>query len=71
MPEQLTKIEMKLVELEGKLDELVASNKKMRTYLLWSIMLPLGLLVLPLLLIPFMLPLLMGYMQTLTLPPGF
>lgn len=60
-----------MVAIEGKLDELIATNKKTRTYLLWSIAIPLALLILPLLAIPLVLPLFNNYLNTLTLPSNF
>lgn len=70
-PEQPLSVESKLVEIEGKLDELIASNKKLRNYLLWSIAVPLALLILPLLAIPLVLPLFNTYLSTLSLPSDF
>lgn len=70
-PEQPLSVESKLAAIEGKLDELIASNKKTRTYLFWSIAIPLILLVLPLLAIPLVLPLFGNYLSTLALPAGF
>lgn len=69
--EQPLSVESKLVAIEGKLDELIATNKKTRTYLLWSIAIPLALLILPLLAIPLVLPLFNNYLNTLTLPSNF
>lgn len=64
-------IETKITEINGKLDALIESNKKLRTYLLWSIAVPLGLLLLPLLALPLMMPLLQNYLDTLSIPAGF
>jgi hypothetical protein len=69
--QQTLSIETRLASIEGKLDDLVTSNKKLRTYLLLSIAVPLILLVLPLLAIPFILPFFNNYLSTLTLPEGF
>ena len=67
-PQTEPSIETRLTAIEAKLDELVASNKKTRSYLLWSIAIPLILLVLPLLAIPFVIPL---FLNSLSLPAGF
>lgn len=64
-------LETKIAEINGKLDSLLESNKKLRAYLLWSILVPLGLLVLPLLALPLMMPLLQNYLNTLSIPAGF
>lgn len=64
-------IETKITEINGKLDALIESNKKLRAYLLWSIAVPLGLLLLPLLALPLMMPLLQNYLDTLSIPAGF
>ena len=70
-PEQPLSAESRLVSIEGKIDQLIASNKKTRVYLLWSIAIPLALLILPLLAIPLVLPLFSNYLSSLTLPSGF
>jgi len=71
MPEQLSNIELKLVQLEAKIDASLVSAEKTRKYMFWSLMIPLALFVLPLLAIPFILPFLQTYLNTLTLPAGF
>ncbi|HEV8677329.1 MAG TPA: hypothetical protein VN701_00635 [Candidatus Paceibacterota bacterium] len=70
-PEQPLSAESRLVSIEAKLDELIATNKKTRTYLLWSIAIPLLMLVLPLLAIPLVLPLFNTYLSSLSLPSDF
>ncbi len=70
-PEQPLSVESKLIAIEGKLDQLIAANKKTRTYLLWSIAIPLALLILPLLAIPLVLPLFSTYLTTLSIPAGY
>jgi uncharacterized membrane protein YkvA (DUF1232 family) len=56
MNEQLDQIQIKLAELEGKIDEVVASTKKMRAYAKWTAIITIGVIVVPLLLIPLFLP---------------
>ena len=70
-PEQPLSAESRLVAIEAKHDQLIAANKKTRTYLLWSIAIPLALLILPLLAIPLVLPLFSNYLTTLSIPAGF
>ena len=71
MPEQLSAIQTKLIELEGKIDAVMVSAEKTRKYTFWSLMIPLAFFVLPLLAIPLVLPFLQTYLNTLTLPAGF
>lgn len=71
MPEQLSAIQTKLIELEGKIDAVMVSAEKTRKYTFWSLMIPLAFFVLPLLAIPFIMPLLFGYLNSLVLPTGF
>ena len=68
MPEQLSRIEMKLVELEGKVDAALASSEKMRKYMLWGFWITVGAIVVPLMILPFVIPF---FLQSLTLPAGF
>lgn len=56
MPEQLNRIEAKLAELEGKLEEVHASSEKMRRYFLWALWITLGAILVPLLILPAVLP---------------
>lgn len=71
MPEQLSSIEKRLVELDAKLDMVAKSAERTRVYALWSVVIPLALLLLPLLAIPLILPMLTAYMSSLSLPAGF
>jgi len=68
---ELADIETKLTALEGKIDAIYISVEKTRRYMFWSLMIPLAVFVLPLLLIPFMLPFLQTYLNTLVVPAGF
>lgn len=56
MQEQLDRIEIKLAELEGKLDLVYASSEKMRKYFLWALWITLGAIVIPLLILPLVVP---------------
>ena len=53
---QLDRIELKLAELSGKVDDVYESSKKMRTYAKWTAIITVGLIVVPLLIIPLFLP---------------
>ncbi len=70
-PEDLSRIELKLAELSGKVDATFASIEKIRKYMMWTAIVTIGVIVLPLLAIPLVLPLLGSYLGTLTLPAGF
>jgi len=65
---QLDRMEVKLAEISGKLDNVYASAEKMRKYFLWTLWVTVGLIVVPLLIIPLVLP---AFLQSLTLPAGF
>jgi hypothetical protein len=56
MNEQLDRIEMKLLELEGKLDEVAVSTNRMRLYAKWTAIITVALIVLPLLILPLVIP---------------
>ena len=56
MNEQLDRMEMKLAELTGKVDQLYASSEKMRKYAKWTAIITVAVIVIPLLIIPLMLP---------------
>ena len=65
---QLDRMEVKLAELAGKLDSVHASAEKMRNYFLWTLWVTIGLIVVPLLILPLVLP---AFLQSLVLPAGF
>lgn len=56
MNEQLDRIEVKLAELQGKVDAVHESSEKMRKYFLWALWITLGAIVLPLLILPLVIP---------------
>jgi len=68
MQEQLDRIELKLAELEGKIDQAYQSSEKMRTYMLWGFWITVGAIVIPLLIFPLFLP---AFLGSVTLPSGF
>jgi len=56
MNEQLDRIEVKLAELEGKIDAAYQSSEKMRKYFLWGFWITVAVIVVPLLILPLFLP---------------
>lgn len=68
MNEQLDRIEIKLAELEGKLDQAYQSSETMRKYLLWGFWITVGAVALPLLILPLILP---AFLGSIALPAGF
>lgn len=68
MNEQLDRIERKLIEVEAKIDTVYGSSEKMRKIFLWTLIITVALIVLPLMVIPFVIPL---FLQSVALPAGF
>jgi len=56
MDEQLNRIEIKLAELTGKVDEVAKSTNRMRLYAKWTAIITVALIVLPLLVLPLVIP---------------
>lgn len=56
MNEQLDRIELKLAELTGKVDDVYKSSERMRLYAKWTAIITVALIVIPLLIIPLVLP---------------
>ena len=56
MPEQLSEIEKKLVILEAKVDATYKSAEKVRKYILWTGIITVAFIVIPLILLPLFLP---------------
>ncbi len=61
MQEQLDRMEIKLAELQGKLDAIYASSEKLRKYFLWTLIITAGAILIPLLILPVVLP---GFMAS-------
>jgi hypothetical protein len=68
MNEQLDRIELKMAELEGKIDASFASTEKMRKYMLWGFWITVGAIVIPLILLPLVIP---AFLNSVALPAGF
>lgn len=56
MNEQLDRMEVKLAELQGKLDQVYESSEKMRKYFLVALWITVGAILLPLLVLPLIVP---------------
>ena len=56
MQEQLDRIEIKLAELQGKIDEVYSSSEKTRKYFLWAGIITVAVIIIPLLILPAVLP---------------
>lgn len=56
MNEQLDRIELKLAELAGKMDEMHESSEKVRKYAKWTAIITVALIVIPLVILPLFLP---------------
>jgi len=54
--EQLDRIEIKLAELELKVDAAVKSSEKIRKYMLWTGIITVAVIVIPLLILPLFIP---------------
>ena len=68
MNEQLDRMEVKLAELAGKVDKAYESSESMRKYLLWGFWITVGVIVLPLLILPLLLP---AFLSSVAIPAGF
>ena len=55
MNEQLDRIELKLAEMTGKIDDLYKSSERMRLYAKWTAIITVALIVIPLLILPLVL----------------
>ena len=56
MNEQLDRMEIKLAELNGKVDEVYKSTERMRLYAKWTAIITVALIVIPLLILPLVIP---------------
>ncbi len=68
MEQQLSQIETKLKELETKMDAIYRSSERMRKYFLWTGIITVAVIVLPLLLLPLVIP---AFLNSVALPAGF
>ncbi|MES2203485.1 MAG: hypothetical protein V4474_04140 [Patescibacteria group bacterium] len=67
MPEQLQNIEKKIDVLETKMDAMYVSQEKTRKYFLWTMIITIAVIVIPLFILPLVLP---SFLDSLVLPPG-
>jgi hypothetical protein len=56
MNEQLDRIEVKLAELEGKIDSIFKNSERQHKYFLWGFWITVACIVIPLLILPLFLP---------------
>ena len=56
-----------LAELSGKVDALYESSEKMRKYFLWTLVVTLAVIILPLFILPMLLP---AFLSSVALPAG-
>jgi len=68
MQEQLDRIEIKLAELQGKIEATYESSEKMRKYMLWGFWITVGAIVVPLLILPLVIP---AFLSSITIPAGY
>ena len=68
MDQQPITTEAKLTELSAKIDTMYASLEKMRKYFLWTFIITLTTILLPLLVLPIIIPM---FLSSLSLPTGF
>lgn len=68
MEEKLDQIQVKLLELEGKIDAVYKSSEKVRKYMMWTAIITIAVIVLPLLILPLVLP---AFLQSVVLPGSF
>ncbi len=68
MQEQLDRMEMKLAEIQGRVEAMYASSEKTRKYMLWGFWITVGAIAIPLLILPFVIP---AFLSSVTLPTGY
>ena len=69
--EQLDRIEMKLAEVEGLAQKTFESQEKMRKYALWTMIITVAVIVIPLLILPALLPTFLASQGVGDLPANF
>lgn len=58
----------RLAALEAKIDAVYVSSEKIRKYFLWTGIITIAVIILPLLILPLVIP---AFLSSLTIPPGF
>lgn len=61
-------MELKLIALEGKLDAVYQSSEKMRKYFMWTLIITVGAIAIPLLILPAVIP---GFLASQGVGLGF
>ncbi len=64
---QLDRIEKKLADLEVKVDAALKSSEKVRKYMMWTAIITVAVIVIPLFILPLLLP---AFLSSVVLPPG-
>lgn len=64
MEEKNPNIENRLAELEAKIDKVYASSERMRKYFLWTLIVTIVIVVIPLLILPFAVSSFLGNINT-------
>jgi len=66
--EQLDRVEIKVAELGELMNKMYISQEKTRKYLMWTAIITIAAIVLPLLVLPLLLP---AFLSSVALPAGF
>lgn len=69
--EQLDRIEIKIAELQAKIEETYKSVDKMRKYMMWTAIITIAVIVIPLLILPALLPSFLASQGVGGLPAGY
>ncbi len=64
---EIQALSQKLSELESKVDAVYKSSERIRKYFLWTGIITLVVIVVPLIILPFVIPL---FLQSITIPAG-
>ncbi len=67
MDQDLAKIREALARIESALDETRGAVRQMRRYFLWSVVIAVAVIILPLLALPLVLP---SFLQSVAIPAG-
>lgn len=68
MEPDIALLSQKISALEEKIDKVYASSEKIRKYFLWTGIITIAVIVIPLLLLPLVLP---SFIQSVTIPAGY